>query len=159
MAVKILVLADSHTDVDTMLAVAETEKPDAILHLGDHAPDAHALQSKIGIPVHLVKGNTDKENTDKTEEFLTFEGTEIYMTHGHLYHVGRGSDELAEAARQMSMHIALFGHTHVPYLRCAGGLWLMNPGSINRAKSLFNHATYGVITLRGSILRCEIVQL
>ena len=40
---RIVVFSDSHGSVEPMLHAVREEKPDLVLHLGDHARDAEAL--------------------------------------------------------------------------------------------------------------------
>jgi putative phosphoesterase len=154
--VKLLVFADSHTDVATMLAITKAECPDTILHLGDHIMDGMELKNNCNVPVYLVKGNTDKAGDDIFELFLTFENTAVYMTHGHLFN---GYEELTAKGIETGANIVLFGHTHQPYLCFENGVWLMNPGRVGCISSKRVHPTYGVIHITDGRVRCEIAEV
>lgn len=156
---KIIVFADSHTDVSTMLAVVELEQPNVILHLGDHIADGIELQKNTDIRVHLVKGNTDLGSCGSVEESVTFGNTRVYMTHGHVYKVKNGLAELCEAGARNNAHIVLFGHTHRPFLSHIDGMWVMNPGRIGRRFTESIPATYGAIVLSGSRIECGISEV
>ncbi len=156
---KIIVFADSHTDVPTMLAVVKLEQPDVILHLGDHIADGIELQKNTDIRVHLVKGNTDLGSCGSIEALFTFENTRVYMTHGHIYKVKNGLTELCGAGTRNNAHIVLFGHTHRPFLSHIDGMWVMNPGRIGRKLNESIPATYGTIVLTGSRIECGISEV
>ena len=155
---KILVFADSHTDVSTMLRIVNEELPDIVLHLGDHMADGLQLQKQAGVEVCLVRGNTDTMGEGRLEALLDFEDTRIYMTHGHIYGVETGLTELYNAGAHAGARIVLFGHTHKPYVGYAEGIWLMNPGRIGRISGKIIHSTYGVIRLENNRIRCEIAE-
>lgn len=156
---KIVVFADSHTDVATMLDVVKAEQPDAVLHLGDHLADGMELQNSVDIAVYLVKGNTDQADEGKTDALLEFEHVRVWMTHGHLYKVENGLTELYGVGARAGAQIVLFGHTHRPHLGYRDGIWLMNPGRVGRISSKAIHATYGVIRLADRKMRFEICQV
>jgi hypothetical protein len=48
----------------------------------------------------------------------------------------------------MDCKIALFGHTHIYRTDCIDGMYVMNPGSIDRPRGR-NPASYGVIEISG----------
>ncbi|MHB1484982.1 MAG: metallophosphoesterase family protein [Saccharofermentanales bacterium] len=156
---KIVVFSDSHSDIDTMLDVVQAESPDTILHLGDHISDGIALQNIQDITVCLVKGNSDMANDGRDELLLTYEKKLIYMTHGHLYNVKESLTALFYKGINVGAHIVLFGHTHVPYINYANGIWFMNPGRIGRKSSKVIHATYGIIRLVDDKIACEILEV
>ena len=52
---KILVLSDSHRNFDPMVQAVKLEKPDMIIHLGDHYKDAMSLHGVFpDIPLHAA---------------------------------------------------------------------------------------------------------
>ena len=141
---KILVLSDSHREEAPMLAAVRQERPDALVHLGDHANDARALAEEYPLlPLVTVKGNCDFA-TDAPD------GTVIFAVHGHRYHVKNGLLSLRYAALEQGAHIVLFGHTHCPYCEYRDGLWLLNPGACGGVRP-----TCGVITMENHKISCQ----
>ena len=58
------------------------------------------------------------------------------------------------AAQEQQAQVALFGHTHIPYCRQEGGLWLLNPGACGgRAPSC------GIVTVDGGKAVCCVKDL
>ena len=52
----------------------------------------------------------------------------------------------------MGADIALFGHTHRPFLEEDGGVWYMNPGAARDGR-------YGVIEMKDGAFTCELKEL
>lgn len=146
---KILVLSDSHGNVDAMKQVVERERPDEILHLGDCVRDAEALRS-CGIPLTLVPGNCDYRPNLPDILTLQREGIRIYMTHGHLHSVKIQYQRILYAALEAEAQVVLFGHTHRPECFYERGLWVLNPGACNAC------GTYGLVTLSDGTIRCDV---
>jgi len=156
---KLLVISDTHHKTDLMQYAAAQCKPDAILHLGDHISDAYELRRQFpAAALYAVKGNCDFQLGADTELLLTFEGVNIYMTHGHMFGVKSGLTSLIEGARRVRAGLALYGHTHKAALRQESGLWLMNPGQMERHDSS-RAASYGIVNIDGDAFQCDIVCL
>ena len=151
---RIVVFSDSHGSVEPMLHAVREEKPDLVLHLGDHARDAEALQRELpGLDIRFVRGNCDWSSD--AEEVLTpvADGVRIFMTHGHRYGVKYTLDSLANAAHFSGASLALFGHTHQSEYRRMGDVTLFNPGAAGSGGS------YGLITVKGTEFRCSLKDL
>ena len=156
---KLLVLSDSHKNIDRMIYAAEQTAPDIILHLGDHISDAQRLSKQLPKTIiYIVKGNCDYDDKGKNELFLTLEGIKILMTHGHTYGVKSGLAMLIDRARQLDAGIVLYGHTHRAALHREYKLWLMNPGQMERHDSILS-ASYGIVNIENGSLECGIEML
>jgi len=156
---KIVVFADSHSDIDTMSIVIEVENPDMIIHLGDHVTDGTELQKMYAtIPMELVKGKTDRTDEYFSEKILLLNDKSIFITHGDMYDVEQGISDLVDRGMSDDADIILFGHTHKPYLQNNEGIWIMNPGRIGRRSSKVINATYGILLIDNDSVICEIVE-
>jgi predicted phosphodiesterase len=58
-----------------------------------------------------------------------------------LFGVKTGLGALKREALRRGVQVVLYGHTHIPDVRCEDGLYLLNPGSIARK------GTYGVVDI------------
>ena len=162
---KILVFSDSHTDVETMIKVAEYEKPNAICHCGDHLNDALELAKQINVPLYCVAGNTDTAEADLYEKYVEIGGKRFLLIHGHQYGIGE-KDNYWDGLKKMFFHrddvdIVLFGHTHEPFIYRCNARWLFNPGSVKaRLSNYINASSYGLININKDTdnIRFEIVQ-
>ena len=53
------------------------------------------------------------------------------MQHGHMYGVSMSTDMLKEEARSRGAQVAMFGHTHRPWLEIGSDVTVLNPGSLS----------------------------
>ncbi|MCL2766422.1 MAG: YfcE family phosphodiesterase [Peptococcaceae bacterium] len=158
---KLLVMSDSHRNIDNMLNAVAFSKPDAIVHLGDHITDAFELQRHFPeITFFMVIGNCDYHTSEETELFFVFEGVKIYMTRGHMFGVKISLDSFIDRACRKGADIALYGHTHQALIQHTSKLWIMNPGQMARHDRGFA-ASYGLVTVdaEGGAFKCELVYL
>ncbi len=136
---RLLIVSDSHGRTDGIVRLfAEIERPDLILHLGDHQDAVTEIELELDCPVLGVAGNCDHEHTASRlplERLINVSGYRIFMTHGHHYQVKQGLDLLARTAARppFTADLICFGHTHhaVVQEKKVGSrhVRLMNPGS------------------------------
>ena len=152
---KILVFSDSHGHTQTMLDAVFDERPDMILHLGDHAQDCAPLREAYPhIELRAVRGNCDGRAGEPEYDEFVKEGKRIFMTHGHLYGVKTGLGSLLNSACSRRADILLFGHTHLTLQESVDDLLIVNPGSVGSWKN-----TYAVLEIEHGVVNCQIVGL
>ena len=141
---KILVVSDSHGNVDNMVEAVDQTKPDMILHLGDVMRDAEKLHEFFPqIPMEQVPGNCDYAAFDAPERILCLENKRILMCHGHTLHVKESLISAMYAAMEQQADVLLFGHTHRIFCETRNGVAMLNPGSIGDPV----YPTYGILEL------------
>ena len=151
---RILVLSDSHGNVNNMVTAVGRLRPDMIIHLGDCWADAEQLHRKFPMTImEQVPGNCDCRQ-DIPERILLIEGKKILICHGHTFNVKAGYLNLEYAAEERKVDAALFGHTHQAMTEYRGGLYLMNPGSLSGPSG-----TYGIIDLTPAGIVTNILHL
>ena len=156
---KIIVFADSHKDINSMRKAVKKEKPEMIIHLGDHVKDAIQLQkSFLDIKMEYVKGNTDIFDDYDREKLLRIKNINIFATHGDKYFVDIGIKRILTKGLHENADIILFGHTHKAYIDNHKGCLLMNPGSIRCKSSDTKNAAYGIIILNDDKIDIKIKQ-
>ena len=154
----ILVASDSHRHTQALQDLAfEIERRggvDLVIHLGDVMPDAEYLRSQLRIPLLSVPGNCDWPGPDEsTERETLIEGVKVLYCHGHTLRVKWGLDRLYYRAQEKGAGLALFGHTHEPYSRYEGGVWLVNPGALQDRR-------YALIALQdGTVADAQLLSL
>ena len=152
---KILVFSDSHRALGTMYDAIERLRPDAVIHLGDHLEDAESMESVFsGVDFYHVPGNCDFFTSAPPSLTISLDGVRVFLTHGHLFGVKSGLTRLALEARRVGAQLALFGHTHEADFLRMGDVTLFNPGSAGMGRQ-----TYGMITVKGTEFKCEILSL
>ena len=55
----------------------------------------------------------------------------LLLTHGHYYNVSLGIEGLYQEAVDRDCDIAMYGHTHRPFLDRYHGVTILNPGSLS----------------------------
>jgi len=137
-----------------MVEVVERENPDELIHLGDYWRDAEELSYVYPeLTVSMVPGNCDDCFGKKGKLMLERDGVKILLAHGHQWRVKSGPALALETAWEADVDILLYGHTHEAECWQEDGLWIMNPGTVG---GRYAPATYGVITLDGEEVICEI---
>lgn len=128
---KILVLSDSHGELRHMCAAIARERPDFLIHLGDHERDVDRLQQlEPALAMCGVPGNCDYAFAGSNPNHVAeYDGVRVFMTHGHVFGVKSSLLRAELAAREAGASVLAFGHTHQALCEEKNGLWLLNPGS------------------------------
>ena len=149
---RILIMSDSHgRNENVELAIAQVREEigefQMLFHLGD-VGDARELESLAGVPCYIVRGNTDYDAKLLNANVIEAGGHRIFATHGHLYQVDMRLDLLRFAALENDCDIAMYGHTHVPYLEeDPDDVTILNPGSISKPRQADHRYTYMVMEI------------
>lgn len=155
----IAVIADTHKNQRSInVAKKHIKEADAdlIIHLGDCIEDVEPLKEEFSGKVYAVEGNCDNLDKYPKEDILEVNGKRIYFTHGDLYGVKHGLDNLRRKGKEVEADIVLFGHTHEPFKEDKNGMILMNPGSIS--KPILRDRCIGFIEIdnEGNLIRSEL---
>lgn len=149
---RILIMSDSHgRNENVELAIAQVREEigefQMLVHLGD-VGDAREIESLAGVPCYIVRGNTDYDAKLLNANVIEASGHRIFATHGHLYQVDMRLDLLRFAALENDCDIAMYGHTHVPYLEeDPDDITILNPGSISKPRQADHRYTYMVMEI------------
>ena len=149
---RILIMSDSHgRNENVELAIAQVREEigefQMLIHLGD-VGDARELESLAGVPCYIVRGNTDYDAKLLNANVIEAGGHRIFATHGHLYQVDMRMDLRRFAALENDCDIAMYGHTHVPYLEeDPDDITILNPGSISKPRQADHRYTYMVMEI------------
>ena len=156
---RIVVFSDSHNSFGPLhRVVSEQPMADLFLHLGDGEPEFDDLRTLYPDKrMIFVKGNCDWASFASEQHLLSVFGRRIFFTHGHLYDVKRGVGLLVQKAKALGADIVCFGHTHLPQNEYAGGVYLLNPGSIGQPRAAL--PGYGVIDLSEAGIAPSLVSL
>lgn len=156
---KILVFSDSHGSFSGIRrALSLHSDTDFVFFLGDGIREAEQIPATLPhlVGLYAVRGNCDLGTYDIPEELICeIAGKRFFLCHGYTRHVKATMYEMHAAAAEKKVDVALFGHTHLPYLsyfsEAERPYYLMNPGSISHASDGRSH--YGIIQiLNGSLL-------
>ena len=135
---KILITSDTHRRDGNLLEVIQNEAPfDMFIHLGDAE----------GSEVYMVLGNNDFFSHLDREKEISIGKYRTFLTHGHFYSVSVGTERLIDEAQDRGVQIAMFGHTHKPYLERRGDLTVLNPGSLSFPRQEGRRPSYMLMDL------------
>ena len=152
---RIAVFSDTHGNTAPMLTAARQEKPDVLIHLGDHDRDALVLREEFpDTPLYSVCGNCDLMPLAPEKLVVQLGPVKALLTHGHIYSVSRWqADSLVYAAQEAGAQIAMFGHTHRAVNDQLGGVTLLNPGTAGKGADL----SWALVTVfDNGAISCEI---
>lgn len=153
------ILSDTHgRQLSLRRAIKAMEDVDLIFHLGDYTRDAEYIAKTENIPVIYVRGNCDYSSDAPTNKLYTVDGTNIFLTHGHLYNVKYGYEDLVSKARDVKADVVLFGHTHVPENFIIDNILFVNPGSAGLPKK-GHRGTYAILKIEGPRVRGHLKKL
>lgn len=131
---KILIVSDTHRRDENLREVIEKTAPvDMLIHLGDAEGSERYIEEWVneGCRLEMVLGNNDFFSSLDREKEVKIGKYKALITHGHYYGVSMGAEGLAEEAKTRGCDIAMFGHTHRPFLTEIGGVTVLNPGSLS----------------------------
>ena len=153
---RILVLSDSHGDVDNMARAVEQTNPELIFHLGDGWRDVEELRMLYPrISIEQVPGNCDFRPNEPMERLLFPADRRVLLCHGHTYGVKSSLLTAGLTAEEQNLDLFCFGHTHQPLIDRRGKTWFVNPGSIGD----YRRPTYAIVTIVNGELNARTVLL
>lgn len=154
---KIFVISDTHRKLDKVLEVwKKLTNVDLVIHLGDYENDARRLEKLLETEVISVKGNMDGSYSTNDYKVLETEYGKLLLTHGHMENVKMSPLNLIYKAGELGCKAALFGHTHQAAYEEAGGIYLVNPGSLSQPRDGSN-GSYAIINTEPDAFNCAIV--
>jgi uncharacterized protein len=134
-------------------------RADLIIHGGDFSA-ASVLEElrALGPPVHAVYGNADEPVLrDLLPKELVVEVEAVRIGVVHIPGPVAGREERL-VRRFPRCDAVVFGHTHLPVVERAGGVWLLNPGSPTERRRGQFHA-FLRLSVTGRRLRPRLVEI
>ena len=145
---KILVVSDTHRKDDNLKLVLSEECPlDMLIHLGDAEGSEHFIPDWVNpeCRMEMVLGNNDFFSRLDREREIDIAGHKAFITHGHYYGVSMGPEGLVDEAKSRGCDIAMYGHTHRPFLDVIEGVTVLNPGSLSYPRQEGRRPSYMII--------------
>lgn len=147
---KVLVISDTHGYEGDVLRILYREKNiDLLIHCGDVEGGERKIREMCGCPCWFVKGNNDYFSDLPQHAVFKVGKYTIFVAHGHQYGVSVTKGRLEAEARKWGADIAMFGHTHYPYLEEKGDIILLNPGSLTYPRQEGRQGSYLLMELDG----------
>lgn len=153
---RILVVSDTHgREKNLEQVLQEVGMPDCVIHLGDYEGGEAHIQEMVSCPLYMVAGNCDFFSRLPLTQIVEVGGLRILITHGHYYFVSVGMRDLIEDAKANGCNVAMFGHTHRPFLdQSDEELTVLNPGSLSFPRQEDQRPSYALVTV-GEDARAE----
>lgn len=145
---KILICSDTHRKDDNLRDVIMEQAPlDMLIHLGDAEGSDPLIASWLNEECELVmvRGNNDFFSQLEPELELELGPHRILLTHGHYYNVSLGVDYLREEAADRGCDMAMYGHTHRPFLEYGDEVLVLNPGSLSYPRQEGRRPSYMIL--------------
>ena len=145
---KILVVSDTHRKDDNLKLVLSEECPlDMLIHLGDAEGSEHFIPDWVNpeCRMEMVLGNNDFFSRLDRDREIDIAGHKAFITHGHYYGVSMGPEGLVDEAKSRGCDIAMYGHTHRPFLDVIDGVTVLNPGSLSCPRQEGRRPSYMII--------------
>jgi len=152
---KIAVLSDTHGNYALAITMLNhISGLDCIIHLGDIVQDADIIEYALSIPVIKIAGNCDSDPMADRELLLNFCDMSIFLSHGDVYRVKNGIENIYEKATNLTADIVLYGHTHEAAIQKKGEILLVNPGSLKDAAV---QQSLAILTITNREVSAEII--
>lgn len=153
---KIMVVSDTHGNYLAPLGLLDDSSIELLVHLGDEIADAKVLEPLLDVPLLKIPGNCDHGATEPRELLETIAGKRFFITHGDIYRVKNGLENLVRKAAFHKAAVVLFGHTHTPCVLKQDGILLVNPGTLMAGSDA---KSYAIITVKADTVSAEIIHL
>lgn len=126
----VAVISDTHGVENILKKIKDyINHVDILIHLGDNIIDLEYLKNGFKGKVYGVKGNCDFLSNELEEQVIQISGKKFLITHGDKYGVKYNLTSIFFKCKELSVDVALFGHTHCKLITEEQGIWLINPGS------------------------------
>ena len=140
---KILILSDTHGDYEIINIIKDIEKPNYIIHCGDHGLSANELDS---LDMIYVCGNNDW--IGDLEKIFQIQGLNFALTHSHIISYRQNlMDGLYERYKEKNIDFILYGHTHKDSIDKIENVYLLNPGSLAYPRNKNKQKTYIILDI------------
>lgn len=159
------------TDID-LLAFCGDGALD-LLHYIENAKKNKSLQKAFPPVLAIAQGNGDDDiyalnfnpsEKDKAKNqweyripkavIVKIAGTNILVTHGHIYGISYETKELDSFAKTNNASLTIFGHTHISEIQKEKHTTLINPGSCSSPRRNLP-PSFAIITLDGKTKKIE----
>ena len=146
---KILVVSDTHGQSKELREVIKKTRPfDLLIHCGDTEGLERRIRQEADCPCVIVRGNNDYFTETPFDDVVEAGKCRIFVTHGHHYGISMGTGRIREKAKEHECNVALYGHTHRPYLdQSDPSLTVASPGSLAYPRQEGREPSYLVIDI------------
>ena len=129
------VVSDTHCiNKYIQLAAEKIKNVDILIHLGDNSSDIEQFKKVFNGEIYVVDGNCDYRGEYPKELIIDVNSKKIFLTHGDLYGVKSGLNNIFYKGKELGADIVLYGHSHIEGIERVEDILIMNPGSTSIPK-------------------------
>lgn len=129
------VVSDTHCiNKYIQLAADKIKNVDILIHLGDNSSDIEQFKKIFNGEIYVVDGNCDYRGEYPKELIIDVNSKKIFLTHGDLYGVKSGLNNIFYKGKELGADIVLYGHSHIEVIERVEDILIMNPGSVSIPK-------------------------
>ena len=129
------VVSDTHCiNKYIQLAAEKIKNADILIHLGDNSSDIEQFKKVFNGEIYVVDGNCDYRGEYPKELIIDVNSKKIFLTHGDLYGVKSGLNNIFYKGKEVGADIVLYGHSHIEGIERVEDILIMNPGSTSIPK-------------------------
>lgn len=142
---RVIVLSDTHGLLRPEV-LAYLTQADEVIHGGDINTQAIVDKLSEYAPLHIVRGNSDKDWAEDLPHSLTFtiEGVRFFLVH----------NKKAVPPDLSGVNVVIYGHSHKYACEERDGVLWLNPGSCGRRR-FDQEITFAVMTLDNGHVQVE----
>lgn len=142
---RVIVLSDTHGLLRPEV-LAYLTQADEVIHGGDINTQAIVDKLSEYAPLHIVRGNNDKDWAEDLPHSLTFtiEGVRFFLVHNK-------KDVPSDLS---GVNVVIYGHSHKYVCEYREGILWLNPGSCGRRR-FDQEITFAVMTLDNGHVQVE----
>lgn len=142
---RVIVLSDTHGLLRPEV-LAYLTQADEVIHGGDINTQAIVDKLSEYAPLHIVRGNNDKDWAEDLPHSLTFtiEGVRFFLVH----------NKKAVPPDLSGVNVVIYGHSHKYACEERDGVLWLNPGSCGRRR-FDQEITFAVMTLDNGHVQVE----
>lgn len=145
---KILIVSDNHGRTGNLEQLVKAHGDmDYFIHAGDTEGSEDYIAALVDCPSAIVGGNNDYFSDMPTDLTVSLGKNKVWITHGHLYGIYRGSARLEKEMDRRGADFTVVGHTHMPKIEWCGDKAIVNPGSISQPRQPGRRPSYIIMEI------------
>lgn len=146
------VISDTHRHIVNFSKAVEflrKEGVDKIIHLGDDYDDVDEIGERGVLQVPGVFSDVYQDARIANRMTRNFGGWHFLLSHTLSSHPNDLPGDLVpeDLIRQSRVNVVLYGHTHIPDIKCEQGIIYFNPGHLKNEDKKGYPPTFGYIEL------------
>lgn len=163
MKLKLLVLADSHGNIEYLQKVIHEQRQsvDFIIHLGDNYSDMEQFNFSNVIKVPGVYDPEYENRAIKHRIIKNFGRAKVLITHTSTSHPNDLEHDIKpeEIIAKRMVSLVLYGHTHLYEAKVENGILFVNPGHLKKEDKKGMPPSYALVEIEDKKILAKVISL